>query len=206
LRRHALVLIVAALSVAHSLWVGSPAAQRSIDVARCHSPARMLAKKKKAAGGAAKTVQVVLTAEIKGVGRKGELVSVKPAYADNFIVNKGLGAIATPEKLAEIAAAQEAADAEAAALKAQAMKDAETIAAAFGEDGGEIAKNVGPDGAVFGSVTAAEVIALIKERANVSVQKKQVKVPEIKTLGSGLAEVALHKEVTSKVKIVVVAS
>ena len=74
LRRHALVLIVAALSVAHSLWVGSPAAQRSIDVARCHSPARMLAKKKKAAGGAAKTVKVVLTAEIKGVGRKGELM------------------------------------------------------------------------------------------------------------------------------------
>lgn len=60
---------------------------------------------------------------------------------------------------------RQATDAEAAALKAQAMKDAETIAAAFGEDGGEIAKNIGPDGAVFGSVTAAEVVALIKERA-----------------------------------------
>jgi hypothetical protein len=47
--------------------------------------------------------QVILTGDIKGLGSAGDLVAVKPAYAQNFIVSKGLGKMATPEKLKEIA-------------------------------------------------------------------------------------------------------
>lgn len=160
----------------------------------------MLAKKKAASG---KTVQVVLSAPVKGLGKKGDLVSVKPAYAENMIVRAGLGAVATPEALDRIAAEQAEEAANASALKAQAEADATTLEAVFGE-GCVVKKKVGPDGAIFGSVTAAEIAGLVSERARVAVDKKNIEVPEFKKIGTGIAELALHKTVSAKLKIVVV--
>ena len=63
-------------------------------------PPLLLAKK--SGGAAQKTTQVVLTGDVKDVGKKGELVSVKPAYAQNFLVAQGLGRVATPEVLEQL--------------------------------------------------------------------------------------------------------
>ena len=62
------------------------------------TPAPVMMAKKQAAG---KKVQVVLSQTIKGIGNKGELVSVAPAYAENVVVRGGLGVIASPEILAD---------------------------------------------------------------------------------------------------------
>ena len=94
----------------------------------------------------------------------------------------------------------------AAAAKAQAVEDEKKLAKVFGEDGLPIEKKVGPTGEIFGSVTAADVAGLIKEHAGLTVEKKAITPPSIKSVGSGFAEVALHKEVSAKVKIVVTAS
>lgn len=167
----------------------------------------MMAKKGGAKkGGAGKMVQVVLSAPIQGLGKAGELVSVKPAYADNFIINKGLGSIATPEKLKELAVAAADAAAAAAAAKQAALDADATIQAVFGQQGCFIKKNVGPDGAIFGSVTAAELAEAIRERSGVSVDKKTISIPSISSVGSVMADIQIHKEVSSKLKVVVVSA
>ena len=164
------------------------------------TPAPVMMAKKQAAG---KKVQVVLSQTIKGIGNKGELVSVAPAYAENVVVRGGLGVIASPEILADIAAnaAKDAAAAKAA--KDAAINDDKKLDAVFGKQGCLIKKSVGRDGAIFGSITAAEVADAIKERAGVVVDKKDIEPPTMKGVGTGMAEVKLHKEVTHKLKIVV---
>ena len=74
----------------------------------------------------------------------------------------------------------------------------------FGEAGAEIKKNVGPDGALFGSVTPTEVAELLRERAGVEVEKRHIAVPDLKRVGEATAKITLHKEVVSELKIVVV--
>ena len=68
------------------------------------------------------------------------------------------------------------------------------------------AAQVGPDGKLFGSVTSAEIAKALAERAGVSVDKKLIKVPDIKAAGSCTAEIALHKEVVAKVTVNVAAA
>nr|ABA55508.1 chloroplast 50S ribosomal protein L9 [Isochrysis galbana] len=161
----------------------------------------MMAKKAAPKG---KDVQVILTGEIKGLGSAGDLVAVKPAYAQNFILTKGLGKMATPEMLKQIAE-QQAAD---AATKAEALALAErhkkTLDAVFGSQGLFIKKKVGPDGAMFGSITASEVADIIEERAGVTVDKKGITTPKLKAVGSEVISVVLHKRVEATIKISVV--
>ena len=149
-------------------------------VARSDVPAvLMMAKKAKKGGGAAKggTVQVVLNAPVKGVGKKGDVVSVKSAYAENVIIRGGLGALATQEILEQIAE-QDAANAEAAAAaKAAAVANAAALTKLFGEKGCVITKNVGPDGAIFGSITPTEIADVLSKEAGITVQKKDIKTP-----------------------------
>ena len=67
-------------------------------------------------------VMVLLSETIKGVGNKGEVIGVKPAYAQNFVISKGLGKMATPDVLAQVEA--DKAEAIAAAIAALAAAEA----------------------------------------------------------------------------------
>lgn len=164
------------------------------------APPVMMAKK--AAKG--KDVQVVLSEDVKGLGRAGDLVAVKPAYAQNFLVSKGLGQVATPDMLKKIAQEQaEAAKAKAEALAA-AEADKKTLEAVFGSQGLFIKKKVGPDGAMFGSVTASELADIIEERSGIVVDKKGIGALKLKAVGSEVISVSLHKEVEAKLKVSVV--
>eukprot|EP00322_Chrysochromulina_rotalis_P021344 CAMPEP_0115864134 /NCGR_PEP_ID=MMETSP0287-20121206/19042_1 /TAXON_ID=412157 /ORGANISM="Chrysochromulina rotalis, Strain UIO044" /LENGTH=191 /DNA_ID=CAMNT_0003318591 /DNA_START=12 /DNA_END=587 /DNA_ORIENTATION=+ len=163
----------------------------------------MMAKKKAAAGG--KTVQVVLSEPIKGVGKKGELVTVKKAYAENFIVSGGKGKIATAETLDQIAADEAAAAADAAAAKAKAVHDGEKLTEAFGEEGCVITKKAGPDGSIFGKITAAELATAIKDQSGITIDKKAIEAPSAKALGVTSSSIKLHKEVVCSLKVVVAA-
>ena len=160
----------------------------------------MLAKK-----AAAKTVQVVLFDDIKGVGKKGELVSVKAAYAQSFVTAKGLGKVATPEVLKQIQEDKAEAEAAAVAAKEDAVALKARLEEKFGNqtDGIIVKKKAGPSGEIFGKVTNADVARLLKERAGAEVDKKVISVPAIKGLGTAFAKLALHKEVSVSIKLTV---
>jgi large subunit ribosomal protein L9 len=190
------LLLLSLLSSAFSLHL-SPASFRRPLTERAPTIVALAAKK-------AKTVQVVLASKVSGLGKEGELVTVKAAYAQNFIIAKGLGAIATKEVLARIAADEAQRSADAAAAK-QAAADAEAaMGTVFGGQGLFIKKKVGPDGALFGSVTASEIAEMIEQRAGVKVDKRHIEVPQLSHVGTAVADVQLHKEITAKLKICVV--
>ena len=130
MRAFTLLLVVLSAQLGACFRVtATPAACRISAHPRC--AVTLLAKK--AAKG--KETLVVLLEPVKGIGKKGEVVSVKPAYAQNVLLAKGLGKVASPDVLKEI----EKADAEAAAAAAAAKQEAKDIAAkiesAFGDEG-----------------------------------------------------------------------
>ena len=161
----------------------------------------MLAKK----AAVKKDVMVLLSDTIKGVGNKGEVISVKPAYAQNFVIAKGLGKMATPDVLAQVE--QDKAEKAAAAIAAKEAAEALKVKLddVFGSTGAVIKKKVGPSGDIFGKVTCADLAQHIKERAGVVVDRKLISVPAIKGVGSATAKLALHKEVSYAMKLAVVA-
>ena len=203
-----LLIVFASVPAVSTLTVQAACGPRSLahsrqPVAHMMAKAKSKAKASKSKGGA---VQVVLHQLVKGVGKKGEVVTVKPSYAENVILRGGLGALATPEVLESIAV-QKAADAEAAAeAKAAAITNDEALTSLFAEDGCVVAKRTGPDGAIFGSVTATEIADVLEKQAGIHLEKKDIKVPDLKHVGSGTAEVRLHKEVVHKLKVVVVSA
>jgi hypothetical protein len=139
MRAFTLLLVVLSAQLGACFRVtATPAASRISAHPRC--AVTLLAKK--AAKG--KETLVVLLEPVKGIGKKGEVVSVKPAYAQNVLLAKGLGKVASPDVLKEI----EKADAEAAAAAAAAKQEAKDIAAkiesAFGDEGAFIGARRSP--------------------------------------------------------------
>ena len=184
----------------------SPIARPAATLTRRCVPV-LMAKKKAGGGGGGggKDISVVLTADVKGQGRKGELINVKPAYAQNFIVSKGLGKVATPEILKEIEKAKAAADADAAAALVAAKELAAKLEAAFEAEGAVIKKKVGPNGDIFGSVTGGDLSEHIASRG-FKVDKKAISVASVTSVGSAAATLSLHKQVSMELKFEVVSA
>ena len=156
-----LLIVVATCSV--SAFTVQPLPQH-ISTQRSSSsrlpPPIALAKKKKGGGGGGggAKVQCVLLADVKGVGRKGELVVVKPAYAENMLIRTGLGEKATPDILEKLATEKAEADAAAVAAKQAAVETNEKLIALFKENGAVLKKKANPDsGQIFGKITPTEV-------------------------------------------------
>lgn len=147
-----------------------------------------------------KKVQVVLTQNVSTLGTQGELKAVPVGYFRNYLAPQGLASLATDSILEQIKRQQEAEDR--ARLeeraKAQAMATALSTIGKF-----IIKKKVGEKDQIFGSVTAADVVDAIKMQTGRELEKRDVTLPEIKTLGTYEATVKLHPEVVGAFKVVV---
>ena len=147
-----------------------------------------------------KTKQVVLTEQINGLGNKGDLVKVANGYHRNFLAPWGKAEIATAEVLdainEKIAAEEEA--------KRQEQAKAEAMATALATIGKfVISKKVGEADQIFGSVTTQDIVDAINQQTGRTLNKKDVTLPEIKTLGTYDAEIKLHPKVSGRFKVVV---
>lgn len=153
-----------------------------------------------------KLVSVVLDADVDGLGEKGSLVEVKPAYAENFLVAQSLGSIATKEMLERIAAeVAEAAAAEAAA-KAKAEATKEAVKAKYGSSGMTIEAQVGDGSLLKEPITSADVSEMLKRAASVTVEPEAIMLPDMTELGSEIAELKLHPSVRMSLKVDVIKS
>lgn len=145
-------------------------------------------------------VQVVLTNQVPNLGNEGELKSVPVGYYRNYLQPQGLAAMATDSILAEIKkqkAVEERERLEERA-KAQAMATALSTIGKF-----IIKKKVGEGEQIFGSVSAADVVDAIKMQTGRELEKRNVSLPDIKTLGTYDATVKLHSDVIGAFKVVV---
>lgn len=150
-------------------------------------------------------MKLILTTEVENLGAAGDPVEVKDGYGRNYLLPRGMAIVATrgaERQAADIRRAQE--------LKGvKNLEHANEIKQAI-EGLGTVeltAKAAGDSGKLFGSVTAADVVAAIKKAGGPNLDKRTVNLPKahIKTIGTHSVEVRLHPSVDAEVSLNVVA-
>ncbi len=145
-------------------------------------------------------MEVLLKSDVKGLGKKGEKVSVSEGYARNFLFPKGLAAEMNAQLMSELKNKQSSeqfkADEELKAAKANAeIINGQTIV---------IKAKGGTNGRLFGSVTAKEIAQFVSQKFAIKVDKRKIAVDDIKAFGTYNAQVRLHPQVTADFKVQVV--
>lgn len=142
----------------------------------------------------AKRVQVVLNQDIRKLGKNGDLVEVAPGYARNYLLPQGIAIRTTPGVLKQVERRREAERQRLEAIKqeAEAMKTAIATIGLF-----TVAKPVGENDAIFGTVTAAEVAEQVQKMTGKELDRRDITMPEINKLGEYRVEIKLHAEVTA---------
>jgi large subunit ribosomal protein L9 len=146
-------------------------------------------------------MKVILTEEIRGLGTRGDVVTVKDGYARNYLLPKNLAREANTGNLKQIEHERRK-----WALLAQQEKDA-AQKAADKVKGVKITieKRVGEHGHLFGSVTANEIADGLMAKG-IEVDKRRIELEQpIKNLGVHDVDVRLHRDVTAKIQVEVVA-
>lgn len=151
---------------------------------------------------ASHTVQVVLRDDIENLGRSGELVRVKPGYARNYLVPRGLAAFATRGNVAQIEHEKKVAIAHAAKLRA----GAEARAAELSAVTIEIPAQAGENEKLFGSIGTRDIAHALAKKGFEVDRKKIVLDEPIKELGEHEVPVKLGYEIQANVKVRVVAA
>lgn len=142
-------------------------------------------------------MKVILTEEIRGLGTRGDVVSVKDGYARNYLFPKNLAREATTGNLKQIEHERRK-----WALLAQEEKNAAQKAADSVKGiKVQVQKRVGEHGQLFGSVTANEIADAL-EAKGVNVDKRRIELAHpIKNLGVHDVEVRLHKDVSAQIQV-----
>jgi len=144
-------------------------------------------------------MQVILTQDVKGTGKKGQLCKVADGYARNFLLKKGLAVEATSSAVNEMKAKQASKEHHAAMERQAAQETADQL----NEKTIKILAKAGAGGKLFGSVTAKEISDTIKKDLKIEVDKRKVSVADIKAFGTYEAEIKLHPGISAKVFVVV---
>lgn len=151
----------------------------------------------------AKRVQLVLTQDVNKLGKLGDLVDVAPGYARNYLIPQKLATHATPGLLRQVERRREQERQRQLELRQQAL---EQKAALEKVSSLQIAKQVGENEAIFGTVTSQDVADAIQAATGQEVDRRGITLPDINHLGTYKAEIKLHSEVTAQLDIEVVAS
>lgn len=147
-------------------------------------------------------VRIILRDDVYGLGEAGEVVSVKPGYARNYLLPQGLAALATEAKVREIEH-QRRAIAELQAKRAEAMQSEKQKIEKLEL---EVEMQAGEEGRLFGSVTATRIAELLAEQG-ITIDRRKLSIAEpIKSVGEHSAHLKLHREVVAEVRLQVVAS
>jgi len=144
-------------------------------------------------------MKVILLADVKGHGKKGELCNVSDGYARNFLFPKKLAVEADNAAMSEFKSREEAKihhkEEEIANAKATAEKlNGKTIT---------MKAKAGSGGRLFGSVTSKEVAAEIKKTLGIEIDKKKMTLADIKNFGEYQAEIKLYTGITAKLTVAV---
>ena len=152
-------------------------------------------------GKRGKKMKVILLADVKSLGKKGEIVNVSDGYARNFVLPKKLGVEANSANMNDLKLQKANADKvaqeqlEAARELAEVLKTKEVV----------LKMKSGEGGRAFGSVSSKEIASAAKTQCGLEIDKKKIQLPEaIKALGVYEVNIKLHTKVTGQLKVKVV--
>ena len=146
-------------------------------------------------------MKVILKADIKGVGKKNEIVNASDGYARNFLFPKDLAVEANTENMSKLKAQKEATQFRKDTEKEDAKKVAEKLTKIMVK----VQVKAGENGKIFGGVSAKDISENLDKQHNIKIDKKKIDLKEtIKTLGVHNVDAKLYEGVSGKIKVDVI--
>jgi large subunit ribosomal protein L9 len=147
-------------------------------------------------------MDIILLKDVEKVGEQYETVKVKDGYGRNFLIPKGLALVANDSNRRKYASIIRAMDKKESAK----LGDYRAIADKLEGKTVTIVTKAGSSGKLFGSVDNVQIAAAIKEQLGVELERKRVVCEPIKELGTHVASVVLHKEVSAQVTVEIISA
>ena len=146
-------------------------------------------------------MKVILKADIKGVGKKDEVINASDGYARNFLFPKNLAVEANHENMIKLKAKQNSAKFQKNQEKEAALKIADKLSKILLK----IKVKSGENGKIFGGVSSKEIAQELEKQYQITVDKNKVELKEtIKVLGTQTIEIKLFEGVVGKLKVDVI--
>ncbi|MCX7856818.1 MAG: 50S ribosomal protein L9 [Deltaproteobacteria bacterium] len=145
-------------------------------------------------------MRVILTENLEGVGKRGDVINVRDGYGRNYLIPKGFAVLATDGNLKRL----EHLIKEREKKRDRIKKHSEEIKKLLEEKEITVFKKIGKDGKLFGSVTQKDIAEAMEKALKVSIDKRNIHIHEpIKTEGLHMVEVDLGQGIKAEVKIAV---
>ena len=148
-------------------------------------------------------MKVILMQDVKGTGKKGDIINVAEGYSRNFLLPKGLAVEATPANIKEI----DRQKASIARHQADELQKASALKKTLDDIALELAVKTGEGGRLFGSITSKDIGEAIEKQHGLAVDRRKIELKApIKSLGEYPVTIKLHPQVQATVSIKVIAA
>lgn len=143
-------------------------------------------------------MKVILIQDIKGVGKKDQIINANDGYARNFLFPKKLAVEANNENMSKLKGKQDSTNFK----KTQESNQAEQLKQKISQSMLQIAVKTGENGKIFGSITPKEIATELEKQYNIKIDKKKINLKtSIKETGIFNIDIKLYEGITAKLKI-----
>jgi large subunit ribosomal protein L9 len=146
-------------------------------------------------------VKVILRSDLDDLGKRGDIVDVADGYARNFLFPKGHALAASDGAIEQAGRMRKARD----ERDSSAREAATAIASTLVPKVIIVQAKAGAEGKLFGSVTSADIVTAVQEQTDIELDRRQLEVDGIKTLGQHTVTASLHSDVSFPITVDVVA-
>ena len=143
-------------------------------------------------------MKVILMADVKGQGKKGELIEVSDGYARNFLLPKKLAVEANAKNMTELRNAEESKRIQDEKERARAKDIAAKLTTCMVK-----IQRSGAEDKMYGSVTSKEVAEALQEQFGIEIDRRKLQMDQIKTYGTFEISIKLYAEIVGKVNLVI---
>ncbi len=146
-------------------------------------------------------MKVILLKDIKGTGKKGEIINASDGHARNYLIPRGLAKEATDGSVRQL----EHQNAAKVKKEEEAFEQAQKLAEEINKLEVTFKTKAGEGGRLFGSITSKDVVDMIKSKHNIEIDKKKITLDQpIRTLGTTNVSIKVYPKVTANIKVHVV--
>ncbi len=143
-------------------------------------------------------MKVILTQDVKKLGKSGEIIDVNDGYARNYIIPQKLGIEANTKNLNDLKLKKKNEE----KIARQQLEEAKELAEKIGQNTVTVKMKAGEGGKAFGSVSSKEIAEAAKAQCNIEIDKKKIQLAEaIKSFGMYEVDIKLHPQVTATLKL-----
>ena len=145
-------------------------------------------------------MKVILLADVKGQGKKNDVIEVSDGYGKNFLIPRKLAKVADAQSLNDVKVKEAAKQYRIETEKKEAREQAERLTAVLVK----IPTSGGADGRLYGSVTSKDIVERLKADTGIEIDKRKLVLSDpIKAYGKYEVEVKLYTEITGKINVLV---